>query len=59
MDLEPWDFIDLSSFDYATVADARAWMTQTGSDVTFDHYGTEILFLDATLSEITDDMILV
>jgi hypothetical protein len=59
VDLEAWDFIDLSTFEYSTVAMARDEMAQTGGNLVFNDQGVEITFLNTSLSNITDDMILV
>jgi Ca2+-binding RTX toxin-like protein len=58
-DLEAWDYIELDGFGYNTSAEARAQMTQVGSDLMFASQGVEIAFLNTSLSEVTDDMILV
>ncbi|MCJ7871443.1 DUF4214 domain-containing protein [Phaeobacter sp. J2-8] len=59
MDLESWDYIDLSNFGYASVAEARSHMTQPqGNDyVALEDQGNIIIFHDTTLAQITDDMI--
>ena len=52
LDLEAWDYVDLNGFGYASVADARAHMTQSGSAIQFADQGTVITFERATLVEL-------
>ena len=59
LDLEAWDYVDLNGFGYASVADARAHMTQSGSAIQFADQGTVITFERATLVELGDDVFLV
>jgi hypothetical protein len=58
-DLEAWDFIDLTRFGYSTATAARAEMTQAGGNLVFSDQGVEITFLNRSLSDLTDDLILV
>ena len=57
VDLEPWDYIGFADFGYASEAEAKAQMRQSGSDVVFEDQGVEITFTDTRLAEITHDMI--
>lgn len=60
LDLEAWDVIDLSLFDLANDAAAMELFEQQGDDVVFeDLTGTTIRFVDADLSILSDEMILV
>lgn len=65
-DLEPWDQIDLSAFDYATADEARSHMREALTfkddvaqiDVIFEDQGTLVTFDHVRLSEIADDMLI-
>lgn len=60
LDLEAWDRIDLSAFNYASDAVARNFFSQQGGDVVFDdQLDTIITFKSTDLGLITDEMILV
>ncbi|MBU2994089.1 DUF4214 domain-containing protein [Octadecabacter sp. B2R22] len=60
LDLEAWDFIDLTDFDLANVSDAQALFSQQGDDVVFDDdANATVTFVDTDISLITDDMILI
>jgi len=56
--LDPWDYIDLTGFGYASATEAKGQMRQKGDDVLFSDQTTEALFRDTPLSQISDDMIL-
>ena len=58
MDLEPWDSLSFEGFGYSSAADARAHMTQVGTDVVFVDQGTTATFVGTALSVIDDGMIL-
>ncbi|MCR9127423.1 MAG: DUF4214 domain-containing protein [Rhodobacteraceae bacterium] len=58
-DLESWDALDFTAFDYADDGAARANMRQAGDDVIFEDRGVTATFYDTALASITDDMIMV
>lgn len=53
---EPWDWIELTGFGYASGAEARSQLVQTGEDVLFADQGTTISFTNKLVSDFTDDM---
>ncbi|MCF2903367.1 DUF4214 domain-containing protein [Octadecabacter sp. CECT 8868] len=60
LDLEAWDFIDLTDFDLASVAEAQGLFSQQGDDVVFDdNANAMVTFVGTDISLITDDMILI
>ncbi|WP_323770764.1 DUF4214 domain-containing protein [Antarctobacter sp.] len=56
-DLESWDTIDISQFDYADVDAAFAHMHQQGDDVVFRDQGVTVIFSNVEMEDITDDML--
>jgi hypothetical protein len=58
-DLEPWDYLDFTSFGYDSVAEVQDAMQQSNSRVAFLDQNTLIYFNNTTLGLITDDMILI
>lgn len=64
LDLEPWDYIDLTDFGFASVAQARADFRQEGDDMIFfnetNGTSTVIDFLDVDMNTVLSDaMILI
>lgn len=59
LDLESWDFINLSGFGYDTVGQVRAEMIEADGNLVFDDQGVNITFVNTTLAQITDDMIII
>lgn len=59
LDLEAWDFVELTNFGYASDAQAIAQFETVGDDVVFDDQGLRITFEDTALSLITDDLIVI
>lgn len=51
-DLEIWDAIDLSSFEFASFGDALAQFEQVGDDVVFIHAGITAIFLNQSIDVI-------
>lgn len=56
LDLEAWDVLEFNGFGYDTVAQARAQLSQEGSDLIFSDQGVTVTFADTALDLITDDM---
>ncbi len=59
LDLEPWDALVFEHFGYASVAQVRSHLTQSGSDVVFADQSVTVTLLNTQLSDIADDMILI
>ena len=59
LDLEAWDLMAFQNFGYASAADARSHMTQSGADVVFSDQGVTVTLEHVTLAQIADDMVLV
>ena len=57
LDLEPWDTLRFTGFGYLDGADARLYLSQSGSDVLFSDNGVQVLIRDWQMSEITDQML--
>jgi Ca2+-binding RTX toxin-like protein len=57
LDLEAWDILVLENFSYTSAAEAKTFMTETGSDVVFADQGVTITLENTTLTQIADDMI--
>ena len=57
LDLEAWDLMAFQNFGYASAADARSHMTQSGADVVFSDQGVTVTLEHVTLAQIADDMI--
>ncbi|MCR8547414.1 DUF4214 domain-containing protein [Salipiger sp. P9] len=58
LDLEPWDYLELTGFGYADAGEALAHMTEVGGDLVFSDQGVEIVFAHTALNELTPDMVL-
>jgi Ca2+-binding RTX toxin-like protein len=56
-DLEAWDYIDLTAFDFTSDAEALSHFSQTGSGVTFNANASTAIFINTDLDMITADMI--
>lgn len=59
LDLELWDTLEFTGFGYLSDAEARANMVQNGSEVVFTDGGVAIHLQNTTLSQITDDVIMI
>ncbi|MCR9125855.1 MAG: DUF4214 domain-containing protein [Rhodobacteraceae bacterium] len=58
LELEPWDELDLTAFNYASDDAARALLTQQGTSVVFADGSVEITFLNSALASFDDQMLL-
>ncbi|UWR22119.1 DUF4214 domain-containing protein [Sulfitobacter sp. S190] len=58
VDLEAWDYVDLSDFGFATLAAAQAAFTQDGADVVFTSGEVEAVFRGAVLSDFDGGLLL-
>jgi len=58
-DFEPWDFLDMTAFNFANAGAARARMSQVGSDVFFLHQGVEVRLLNTQIGQLQDDNFLI
>lgn len=58
-DFEAWDTVLLDGFGYASAAEARGRMVQSGADVVFSDQDTVIRFLDTRLDMFGDDTLFV
>ncbi|MEX0366819.1 MAG: hypothetical protein AB3N22_12165, partial [Ruegeria sp.] len=56
-DLEAWDTLVFDDFGYATAADIRAHLSQSGRDVVFADQGVTVILQDTLLSDISNDML--
>jgi Ca2+-binding RTX toxin-like protein len=59
LDLEAWDGIDITDFDFADVATAQAAFTQDGTDVVFASGDVEVVFENSDLADFDDGMLFV
>lgn len=59
LDLERWDTLDFTDFDFAVSGDVRDHLTQAARDVVFDHKDTVVVLKNMDLSDLADDMFLV
>lgn len=58
-DLERWDYLDFSDFDFSTETEARELFVQVGSDLKFEHDDTTVLLKNYQLGNLADDMFIV
>ena len=57
VDLEAWDWVDLSELGYASNAEALGHANQDGVNVVFADQGTTVLFEDTNLDDFGDQLI--
>ncbi|MEL6754182.1 MAG: DUF4214 domain-containing protein, partial [Pseudomonadota bacterium] len=58
LDFEAWDYLTLDGFGYASLADAKAQMTQVGADVVFNDQSLQVTLKNTQLSDIQTDTFL-
>lgn len=56
VDLERWDFLDVSDFGFSSAVEARNLFTQSGSDLLFEHDGSKVVLKDYQLENLHEDM---
>ncbi|MCF2903825.1 DUF4214 domain-containing protein [Octadecabacter sp. CECT 8868] len=59
MDLEAWDTIDISDFEFSELSVAQAAFFQDNADVVFTAGDVNVLFKDVSLSIFDEDMLLI
>ncbi|MBU2994076.1 iron-regulated protein frpC, partial [Octadecabacter sp. B2R22] len=59
LDLEAWDGIDITDFEFGDLATAQAAFTQDGTDVVFASGDVEVVFEGTDLADFDDGMLFV
>ncbi|MBU2993858.1 DUF4214 domain-containing protein [Octadecabacter sp. 1_MG-2023] len=59
LDLEAWDGIDITDFEFGDLATAQAAFTQDGTDVVFASGNVEVVFEGTDLADFDDGMLFV
>lgn len=57
--LEAWDLLVMTSFGYGSASEAQSHISQTDRGAVFSDQGTEILFVDRLVADISADMLVV
>ena len=59
LDWEPWDFIDLTAFNYTTFTEALAMFSEDDDTIVFQGANVTVVFENAELAMITQDTVLI
>ncbi len=58
-DFEDWDTLDLTGFNYGSIAEAMQDFTQSGEDLVFDSDGVTVILQDMALEDLSTQALLV